>query len=206
MQLLSICQFKCWTNGVYLSRDRKILYYYDDKYQIQRISRLRLLTSECGVQYRNTTYAPANHHFSSSSFLFTETFFLSSILWYLLKQFPFALSFISARVDILNFYYVLSILVFLFFRYCGRGYSLFTHSSAVCDNWLSSFYYHKFAFNLFCELRTEYQFLIHLCSAYGTHLGEEFHLILRIRTVPQLEIATVWFYRFDLEFRFIAFA
>lgn len=98
-----------------MSRDRKILYYYDDKYQIQRISRLRLLTSECGVQYRNTTYAPANHHFSSSSFLFTETFFLSSILWYLLKQFPFALSFISARVDILNFYYVLSILFFYFF-------------------------------------------------------------------------------------------
>lgn len=35
MQLLSMRQFKCWTNGVYLSRDRKILY-YDDEYQIPR--------------------------------------------------------------------------------------------------------------------------------------------------------------------------
>lgn len=46
---------------------------------------------------------------------YRDIFFLRSILWYLLKQFPFAfyLSFISARVDILNFYYVLSILFFV---------------------------------------------------------------------------------------------
>lgn len=207
-------RFKCRTNGVQSSKDRKILYYFD-KYQIERenfsitfidLRACHLLSLH--FESRTTwstlcTCEPVefgwNFSHTSSSSLLPKRIFRNRLATRCVlaetisvRNFCFHFLFLSRLVSIFE-YLIRAIFILFLFSYINLEYfclRILRSCEFVCGEWVSpSIYYHKFVFNLFRDLQI--QNINFSILFFRQFVRISCYLIPRIRTDPQLEITIV---------------